>query len=116
MTKKRSSEILADESEEIFRQKVKLLQIFRKSENFSEIGGKSETGGENASWSQGGWTPLMMVEVRGHPFMTSTKNHVFDPPYPLSTCLYMGQTPSPLWTSTHGRHEIHTALLKWLVQ
>src|SRR6218665_3234532 len=22
----------------------------------------------------------------------------------------------PLWTSTHGRHEIHTALLKWLVQ
>src|SRR6218665_3396953 len=27
----------------------------------------------------------------------------------------MGRTPSPLWTSTHGRHEIHTALLKWLV-
>src|SRR6218665_321037 len=24
--------------------------------------------------------------------------------------------PSPLWMSTHGRHEIHTALLKWLVQ
>src|SRR6218665_81592 len=24
--------------------------------------------------------------------------------------------PPPLWTSTHGRHEIHTALLKWLVQ
>ena len=24
--------------------------------------------------------------------------------------------PLPLWTSTHGRHEIHTALLKWLVQ
>src|SRR6218665_2993626 len=23
--------------------------------------------------------------------------------------------PPPLWTSTHGRHEIHTALLKWLV-
>src|SRR6218665_2961605 len=22
----------------------------------------------------------------------------------------------PLWTSTRGRHEIHTALLKWLVQ
>ena len=22
----------------------------------------------------------------------------------------------PLWTSTHGRHEIRTALLKWLVQ
>src|SRR6218665_328480 len=24
--------------------------------------------------------------------------------------------PPPLWTSTHGRHEIHTALLKWLVR
>ena len=46
MTKKRSSEILADESQEIVREKVKLLKIFRKSENFSEIGGKSETGGE----------------------------------------------------------------------
>ena len=23
--------------------------------------------------------------------------------------------PSPLWTSTRGRYEIHTALLKWLV-
>ena len=28
----------------------------------------------------------------------------------------MGRTPSPLWMSTYGRHEIHTALLKWLVQ
>ena len=51
--KKRSSEILADESQEIFREKVKLYKFFRKSENFSEIGGKSETGG-NASWSQRG--------------------------------------------------------------
>src|SRR6218665_2542305 len=34
---------------------------------------------------------------------------------PLSTCVHMGRTP-PLWTSTHGRHEIHTTLLKWLVQ
>src|SRR6218665_4188040 len=37
-------------------------------------------------------------------------------PPPLSTCVHMGGTPSPLWTSTRGRHEIHTALLKWLVQ
>ena len=27
-----------------------------------------------------------------------------------------GPDPLPLWTSTRGRHEIHTALLKWLVQ
>src|SRR6218665_1415279 len=53
--------------------------------------------------------------IRGHPFMTSTKNLVFDP-LPLSTCVHMGRTPSPLWTSTRGRHEIHTTLLKWLVQ
>src|SRR6218665_1649412 len=33
----------------------------------------------------------------------------------LLPCPY-GPTPSPLWTSTRGRHEIHTALLKWLVQ
>jgi len=33
-----------DESQEICREKVKLLKIFRNSENFSEIGGKSETG------------------------------------------------------------------------
>ena len=37
--------------------------------------------------------------LRGHPFMTSTKSRIFDP-LPLSTCVYMSQTPSPLWTST----------------
>ena len=57
MTKK-SSEISADEKQEIFREKVKLWKFSLESENFSKIGGKSETGGENASWSQGGWTPL----------------------------------------------------------
>ena len=31
--------------------------------------------------------------LRGHPFMTSTKNHVFDPPSPLST---WAGPPSPL--------------------
>ena len=28
----------------------------------------------------------------------------------------MGRILSPLWTSTRGQNEIHTALLKWLVQ
>ena len=37
-------------------------------------------------------------------------------PLPLSTCVHMGRTPFPLWTSTHCRHEIHTALLKRLEQ
>src|SRR6218665_2789210 len=35
---------------------------------------------------------------------------------PLSTSVHMSRTPSPLWTSTCGRHEIHIALLKRLVQ
>src|SRR6218665_594501 len=33
-------------------------------------------------------------QVWGHPFMTSTKNPVFDPP-PLSTGVHMGRTPRP---------------------
>src|SRR6218665_1052783 len=45
---------------------------------------------------------------RGHPFMTSQKIKFLTP---LST--WAGP---PLWTSTRGRHEIHPALLKWLVQ
>jgi len=28
----------------------------------------------------------------------------------------MSRTPFPLWTSTCGQHEIHIALLKWLVK
>ena len=40
------------------------------------------------------------------------KKSRFWPPLPLSTCVHMGWTPLP----TRGRHEIHTALLKWLVQ
>ena len=43
--------------------------------------------------------------------MTSTKSGFWPPP--LST---WARPPSPLWTSTRGSHEIHTALLKWLVQ
>jgi len=45
---------LADENQEIFCEKVK----------FFENRGKSETGG-NASWSQGGWTPLFSAKS-GH--------------------------------------------------
>jgi len=45
MTKKRSSEISADENEEICREKVKLWKFSSEPENFSKIGGKSETGG-----------------------------------------------------------------------
>src|SRR6218665_1646694 len=44
--------------------------------------------------------------VRGHPFMTFKKKIRFL--LPLSTCVHMGLTPSPLWTSTRGRHEIDT--------
>ena len=49
--------------------------------------------------------------LRGHQFMTSTKKSCFWPPSHLSTW-----ARPPLWTSTCGRHEIHIALFKWLVQ
>ena len=52
--------MLADENQEIFREKVKFLKFSSKSENFSEIGGKSETGG-NASWSQGVDAPVCFI-------------------------------------------------------
>jgi len=52
MTKKKSSEILADESREIFREKVKVWNFF---ENRGDIWNR----GENASWPQRGWTPLI---------------------------------------------------------
>ena len=58
MTKKKSSEILVDERQEIFREKVKLLTFFRKSENFSEIGGNLKQGGKMHHGLRGGWTPL----------------------------------------------------------
>ena len=35
---------------------------------------------------------------------------------PLSTSVHLSLTHFPLWTSTCGRHEIHIALLKRLVQ
>ena len=46
MTKKRSLEILADENRKFCREKVKFLKFSTESENFSKIGGKSETGGK----------------------------------------------------------------------
>src|SRR6218665_1454063 len=52
--------------------------------------------------------------IRGHPFMTSTKITFFTPS-PVHMRPH-GPDPSPLWTSTHGRHEIQSAVLKWLVQ
>ena len=58
MTKKRSSEIFADENGKFFREKVKFLEFSRKSEKFSKIGGNLKHGEGNASWPQGGWTPL----------------------------------------------------------
>ena len=42
------------------------------------------------------------------------KKSGFWPPPPVHMRPH-GSDP-PLWTSTRGRHEIHTALLKWLVQ
>src|SRR6218665_953149 len=61
--KKRSSEIFADESQEIFREKVKLSKNFRKSENVCEIGGKSETGGKCIMVSEGDGRPCIRVEM-----------------------------------------------------
>jgi len=63
MTKKRSSEILADENRENFREKVKFWILPTESENlkFFRKWGESETAGENASWPQGGWTPQAMT-------------------------------------------------------
>ena len=44
------------------------------------------------------------------------KNQVFDPPPLYPHAFTWANPPSPLLSSTNGRHEIHIALLKWLVQ
>ena len=63
MTKKRSSEILADENGKLFREKVKFLKFSRNSKKISKIGWKSETGGGNASWLQrGNGRPCRLLE------------------------------------------------------
>jgi|SRR6218665_1474328 len=58
MTKKRSAEIEATlENPEIFREKGKIFEIFKKVRKFSENRGKSETEGK-CIMASGGWTPL----------------------------------------------------------
>jgi len=44
------------------REKVKLWKFSSESEIFWKIGGNLKQGG-NASWSQGGWTPLTTFQM-----------------------------------------------------
>ena len=46
-TKKRSSEILADENQKIFREEVKFGKFSTELENFSETGGNLKQGGNH---------------------------------------------------------------------
>ena len=57
--KKRSSEISADENQEIFQEKVKFVKFSSEPENFSKIGGKSETEGEMHYGLRGDGRPCM---------------------------------------------------------
>jgi len=57
MTKKGHQKYLAYETRKFFGEKVKLEIFFVKSAKFSKIGRKSETGGGNASLSQGDGRP-----------------------------------------------------------
>ena len=58
-----------------------------------------------------------MTGLRGHPFMTSTKNRVLIPPPSCPHASTWARHPLPLlWMSTCGRYEIHITLLKRLVQ
>ena len=59
VTLKRSSEILADENGNFFREKGKFVKFSRKSKFFSKIGGRNlKQGGERHHGLKGGWTPL----------------------------------------------------------
>ena len=58
MSKKRSSEILADENGTFFRDKVKFLKFSRKSKNRGNL----EQGGK-CIMASGGWTPLFEIEI-----------------------------------------------------
>src|SRR6218665_211942 len=64
MTKKGSSEILADENLETVFEKVKLKKISMESENFLEIGGNLKQGG-NASLPHGDGRPRWIYVVLG---------------------------------------------------
>ena len=48
------------------------------------------------------------VELRGHPFMTSTKKIRFLTPLPLSTCVHMGRTPPSPLVDVHTRSTWNT--------
>jgi len=56
LTKKRLSDILADENREIFREKIKFVK-FSRVWKFFENRGKPETE-EKCIMASGGWTPL----------------------------------------------------------
>jgi len=47
--------------------------------------------------------------VRGHPFMTSTKNQGFDP-LPLSACVHMSRNPPPPCGCPHAVDMKYTSL------
>jgi len=55
--------------------------------------------------------PLETHMVKGHPFMTSTRNQIFDHPGPHASTF----DPHPWWTFTCRQHEIHISRLKQLV-
>ena len=54
-----NKKILADENQEIFQKKFKLLKFSSESEIFSKIGGNLKQGGKCIMVS-GGWTPLVI--------------------------------------------------------
>jgi len=74
MTKKKSSEILADENRKFFREKVKSLEFFTESENVSKTEGKSETGGEMHHGLREGWTPLRAKWINRPKFSKNAQN------------------------------------------
>jgi len=63
MTKKKLSEILADENRSIFLGKGEIGEIFHRVRKILSGIGESETGGGNASLPQGGWTPLPLSRL-----------------------------------------------------
>src|SRR6218665_2666863 len=63
ITKKRSSDILADENREIFRERYN-LENFPESGKFSKIGGGNLKQGGKCIMASGGWTPLHQVTIK----------------------------------------------------
>jgi len=79
---------LADENGKFFQEKVKFLKFSRKSKKNFENRGESETGRGNASWPQGGWTPLSIIpgtlspKLKCHLFKLSNPDPSRHPPSP----------------------------------